>query len=409
VKPIVCCDRERAEGGDAWAAIGAALSHTAPPPRVAPDLRPDRRRLWQLREKHHCVLLGAAFDARELRQLFRRAGYEDWRAASDYALHATAVNHAQKRGDLSQLMQKKLEERCGAAVARFRAAESRVELIGLWRDWAAKGEHVAAYWAALTHPRCDVETDELLYHDMHMLAHFAFAERRASVRRLRDADERSARLEATLARAQAQCSVLRVSAESARGECDRARRELARANATLARWTDGDEARAREARIRALEDERDAARRNAAEAQRELAALRRRSARETGPSPRPTGLGPSVSSAPAPVEPARAAPADLTAKRLLCVGGKTRLVPQYRAAVESANGVFLYHDGGVEDHLSRLPAMLRSADAVVCLAGDVSHCAYYAVKRYCKRFGKSCALLANSSASALSQGLQQVA
>jgi hypothetical protein len=42
-------------------------------------------------------------------------------------------------------------------------------------------------------------------------------------------------------------------------------------------------------------------------------------------------------------------------------------------------------------------------------AGDVSHCAYYAVKRYCKRFGKTCALLANSSVSALSHGLQQVA
>jgi hypothetical protein len=79
------------------------------------------------------------------------------------------------------------------------------------------------------------------------------------------------------------------------------------------------------------------------------------------------------------------------------------------AAVEGANGVFLYHDGGVEDHLSRLPTLLRSADAVVCLAGDVSHCAYYAVKRYCKRFGKACALLGNSSVSALAQGLHELA
>jgi hypothetical protein len=407
MKPIVCCERERPDGGAAWEAIGAAFARAPAPVPIEPPARPERRRLWQLPEKHLCVLLGAAFDARELRQLFRRAGYEDWRAATDYALHSTAVHHAKTHGDLSRLMQKKLEERCRAALTRFRTVDSRVELIRQWRSWAATGEQVAAYWAALTHPRCDMEADELLYQEMHMLAHFAFAERRAATRRLGDADERSARLEAALARAQAQCVALRASAASLRSERDGARRELVHASAALARWTQGDEARAWEESFRMLEAERDAARRQAADANRELAALRRRTGRdERWP---PPAARPDVVSAAAPVERRCAAPADLTAKRLLCVGGKTRLVPQYRAAVESANGVFLYHDGGVEDHLSRLPAMLRSADAVVCLAGDVSHCAYYAVKRYCKRFGKTCALLANSSVSALSHGLQQVA
>jgi hypothetical protein len=403
VKPIVCCDRDRPDAGSAWQAIGDSLARGAAPFQHA-SLRAERRRLWQVPEKHLCVLLGAAFDARELRQLFRRAGYADWDAASDYALHSTAVHQAKTRNDLSVALQKKLDERFAAALTRFRAARSRLDLIRLWRDWAATGDQVGAYWAALTHAQCDVDADERLSQEMHMLAHFAFAERRAATRRLRAADERVAQLEAALARAQAQCTALRDAAAALRRECEQSRQQAAHASAALLRWTDGDEARGWEARARALEAARDEAQRETAHVRRQLVASMRREEHPARLAAPPRGPTP-----PARVEPTPPAPADLTTRRLLCVGGKTRLVPQYRAAIEGANGVFLYHDGGIEDHLSRLPGLLRSADAVVCLAADVSHCAYYAVKRYCKRFGKSCALLPGSSVSALTQGLQKVA
>lgn len=409
MRPIVCCDRDRQDAGGGWAAISASFARAAAPRQHAPAPRAERRRLWQLPEKHLCALLGAAFDARELRQLVRRAGYADWDKASDYALHSTAVQHAKTRSDLSALLQKKLDERCAAALNRFRAARSRTEVIDAWRDWAATGDQVGAYWAALTHPQCDADADELLSQDMHMLAHFAFAARRAATRRLRDADEHAAQLEGALARVQAQCTALRATSAALRRDCEQSRREAARANAALLRWTSGDEARGWEARVRALEDSLAAARHAAAEARRELAAFMRRSSVRTGLPERVPARRECRPGLPPPSAEQPSSPADLTARRLLCVGGKTRLVPQYRAAIESANGVFLYHDGGIEDHLSRLPALLRSADAVVCLAADVSHCAYYAVKRYCKRFGKSCALLPGSSVSALTQGLHRLA
>jgi hypothetical protein len=55
-----------------------------------PASRRTRRKLWELPTRHHCILLGAAFDPRELRQLFRRGPYADWEKASDYAVICVA-------------------------------------------------------------------------------------------------------------------------------------------------------------------------------------------------------------------------------------------------------------------------------------------------------------------------------
>jgi hypothetical protein len=101
--------------------------------------------------------------------------------------------------------------------------------------------------------------------------------------------------------------------------------------------------------------------------------------------------------------------ADLRKRHILCVGGKVGLVPRYRALVQDANGAFSYHDGGIEDHMSRLPPMLAAADGVMCLAADVSHGAYHLIKRYCSRTGKPCALIAQSSTTAVSRCLVQIA
>jgi hypothetical protein len=48
---------------------------------------------------------------------------------------------------------------------------------------------------------------------------------------------------------------------------------------------------------------------------------------------------------------------------------------------------------------------LAAADAVICPADNVSHGAYYVVKRLCKQYGKPCVLLKNSGLSSFARGL----
>ncbi len=376
----------------------------APVPAHVAGRAPARRKLWELPHHHHCVLLGAACDARELRQVYRRAGYANWEQASDYQLHSSAVQHARARNEVSRALHKVLEERFAAAVAHLRAARDRREVIVYWRHWAATDDPIGAYWAAITHPCCDTDTDELLSQEMHMLSHFAFAERRAAGRRLRAADERAGALEAARDRALKQCEALRSGNAALRAQLAHWKQTAKLAREALERAADGAALRERDARIAALEAELAAARRAARAAQREAASLR--AAWERARLAAPAAGAPQ----PAEADPVEALPrVDLAHRTVLCVGGKTRLVPHYRAIVEASSGAFAHHDGGVEDHPARLGPLLGAADAVVCLATDVSHSAYHAVKRYCKRFGKPCVLVGNSSVSALARSLAAVA
>ncbi|MFZ5557342.1 MAG: DUF2325 domain-containing protein [Pseudomonadota bacterium] len=401
-RPACLCGQDHPEEPEA--AELAALRQPLPPGIATAA----RARLWELDHQHHCVLLGGAFEPRELRQLFRRIGYEDWESAPDWELHSTAVAWARSRNALSKLMQKRLDERYAAAIARLRPARSREQVIGDFRHWAAAGDPVGAYWAAITHPECDASASELLARNMHMLAHLLFAERRAMGRRLRTVEERAAQVEQALARCQRHVEELRRSLATERAARGAAEQAARAAQAELARIASGAAGREREAREAGLRAERDQALRSARVAERRLAAARR----EIDALRLEVEGVPGVS-APVPVDSAdcaaRRQKPDLGSRMVLCVGGKTGLLPAYREAVESARGVFVHHDGGIEDNLARLPALLGSADAVVCLAGSVSHGAYYAVKRYCKRFGKPCALAAGASVAALAQSLDCVA
>jgi hypothetical protein len=181
------------------------------------------------------------------------------------------------------------------------------------------------------------------------------------------------------------------------GKLRETRREHDETRSELQRWRSGEETGLLRARLEAVEAElaasqqaERAARRSLRQAQRPLPGQAIEAPAHSAPSPSRAEIE-----------------ADLARRRVLCVGGKTSLVPHYRQLVERARGEFVHHDGGVEHHLSRLPALLSAADAVICLAADCSHSAYRLAKRYCKAKGKPCALLATSSVHALSSCLQR--
>lgn len=382
------------------AAVAGAFSDDAGGAEFIVPRREARRRLWDLAVRHHCVLLGAAFDLGELRRLFRRAGYGDWRTAGEYEVHCTAVCRANSRNDLSTLMQKSLEERFAAAVSRFDNAATALELLQRWRTLASEGEAVAAYWAALTHPAWDSDLDESLSREMHMIAHQEFSARRATLRRMRQLEERLAQAEEQLADAKQAKERLRLENAAQQRQSGVLEAELRQARTELERWHSGETADA----LRARQAELEAALRRALAEGDELRRTLRRLERANGSS-RPVELqsGTILEQTVPKAAPEPACRPDVCGRRVLCIGGKTNLMPQYRALVEDAGGEFSHHDGGVENHVGRLPAMLAAAEVVICLAADCSHAAYRLAKRYCKAKGKPCMLVGGSSVTALAR------
>ncbi len=97
----------------------------------------------------------------------------------------------------------------------------------------------------------------------------------------------------------------------------------------------------------------------------------------------------------------------LDQKAVLCVGGRSGNIANYRDIIERVGGRFAHHDGGLEDNQNLLDASLAAADLVICQTGCISHNAYWRVKDFCKRTGKRCVFVENPSASSLARGLEQ--
>ncbi len=100
---------------------------------------------------------------------------------------------------------------------------------------------------------------------------------------------------------------------------------------------------------------------------------------------------------------------DLAGRRVLCVGGRAALYPEYRRAVETTGGSLLIYRGDQQHDPDCLPALLACADALLCPVDCVNHAAYFAVKRYCEHSGKPCALLERSDLPTFRKGVAVLA
>ena len=396
------------------------------PPRsdAAPSLArktPRRHKLWEIAKKFHCPIVGTCLSVEELRKLARRADLEGWNSESDYTLHSTAVGLARDRNELSEPMQKLLERKFETAVRRFARVKSGDELLLQWREALARGEAASAFWAAISHGQANEQVAHLIYEDIHMLSHQVGAASHADLGELarlrRTEAELTLKLEYRQERHAAQLaekeqdicalnqrisSALEIEPRLLAAEAQLRASGNGGATAELEQRLEAEAQRAAQAEKRCEELAGEAAglRHKTEELQGELDAAEEALARAMTP--------PACRDCEESKE-GRCASGDFSGRCILCVGGRTGMADQYRTLVELSNGRFAHHDGGVEDNPKRLQAMLFAADAVICPADNVSHGAYYAVKRLCKQYGKPCVLLKRSGLSTFARGLAELA
>ena len=97
---------------------------------------------------------------------------------------------------------------------------------------------------------------------------------------------------------------------------------------------------------------------------------------------------------------------DLCKKRVLIVGGLTRMESLYRELIENSGGIFEYHDGYMKKGVRSLESRLRRADVVLCPVNCNSHGACSVVKNLAKKHNKTVHMLANSSLSTVFRVIQ---
>ncbi len=384
--------------------------HAAPP---ASGSR--RRRLWDLDHHCHCPLVGVSLPIDTLRRLVNKA-LGGSAVANDYEVHAGAVSEAARRCKLSELMQAELDARYAREIQTFKAAKNALALAELWIKYLKAGDVAGAFWAALSHPRCDVPLQEAMCKDLHMFQHQAGAGVRLEMARFNALAEENAVLGRELGKVQER--ITRVIAQKT-ADMERLQSELLQARAeSIAKDSRmafmAQDLEALQATIPQLEERQRLQKRldQVTQRQQELEAhnadLRRRLAVAERVASERAVVERSAAESVA-VQDVQAVVVQLHQKVVLCVGGRSGNIANYRDVVERVGGKFAHHDGGVEDNASVLDANLAAADLVICQTGCISHNAYWRVKDFCKRTGKRCVFVENPSASSLERGLVQMA
>jgi len=411
-----------------WADPPAGRDEASAPPsgpaHVAPPRR--RRKLWELEAKYLCPVVGTCLTLEEIKRVARKDGFPGT-GFDAYRLHVEAVSVAGSRNTASEILHKTLERKHARPVKAFETAKDDGAVAALWRRHLEEGQVAGAFWAVMTHKAASPETRAQAYGDVHMLSHQVGSGLAADARRLaflegevprlaRQARQEHDRLNQELAQRATRIRFLEAEVQRQQAQA----RELAELRQRLSELESGQVVVALGQRLAMLEaangelraqarllTESEARQRSASEERDRLRSERDLLAQERDALER-LWLSESDDAGACGGQCATC-PEHLRDRCVLCVGGRTALLPQYRQLARRLGVRLIHHDGGREEALSRLPELLAASDAVICPTDCVSHPAYYQVKKHCKQVGKPGVLTRNSGLAGFAAALERLA
>jgi hypothetical protein len=353
-----------------------------------------RSRIWELSPSLHCSIIGTCLATRELGQIVGRMTGRDVGQLDEHEVHGEGVRLAGRHDDGGKQLQKALDKRHHAALARFTQAKTADAVASLWDEAKRAGEIPGAYWAVLSHPAATDKLVKQAFADVHMLSHLFGAANRADIRRLTQLEKDTAELERKLEKSQTHiqasdatirqldaalaAAVVRASDQTTAAPADDEIAALRRLVGEMDIRLRNEAARRLRAEQRAERSQRDLAdseaARHQAEAQaralaEELTAIEAEISPEAVPDSEPSRVPSSI-------------------KSLLYVGGRPGELQRLRAFADRSAIMLLHHDGGIEDRTGLLAGLISRAD-VACFPVDcVSHDAAASVKRLCRQAAK---------------------
>jgi hypothetical protein len=370
-----------------------------------------RRKLWELGNHAACPVTGVCLRLPELQKLARKAGLA-LEGCSEYEMHIALVSECRRRTPLAEMVQRELDNRHELCVLQSLRLKS-TEALARWWDQSCMGmDWAGVFWAVLTHARCTPEFEFAVLGQVHMLQHQVGMAARVDQTRLLSLLQDNQRLgdELVLTQQRLQTATQEQAQRNAMHEADcmRLRAELIRAQ------TAQEQAQAQLDDLKRHSPDLPL-RQRLAEDNRLLLEHNQQLRRALNQAAQAAAQAPLMSVLPLPASPEEP-PLDsglaiqdearsMHDRAVLCVGGRTRVIPVYRELVEDKGARFLHHDGGDEDKAGQLGPMLQAADLVICQVGCISHNAYWRVKEHCKRHGKPCLFVETPSRSALERAL----
>ena len=366
-----------------------------------------RRRIWEMTGNWHCSIIGTCLSLADLRSLSRKLNLQiNSDFPIDYQLHGFFAKEVSDQNKCAKLITKLLDKRHASSITKSRKFKTEVELLEYWESALESGDVPGPYWALLSHPHTTTALCERAFADIHMLSHLVGASNRSDIKRLNALEEThvklqdrfervGARYQARLGRRDSALVELRVkvsSLESAQGERNY---KLNHANEqpfdTIEYKLKIDVLIQDLLTAQKLKDQQDQ-RINELNTLIGTLSAENQALEHHIKTPNCVDDG--------------ACSFDLEGKCLLYVGGRSSAVSRLRGLVETWNGDFLYHDGGVEKSIDELARAIGRADAVIFPTDCVSHEATLKVKKLCRQTLKTYVPLRSSGIGSFISALQ---
>ena len=378
------------------------------------------RKLWEVDAIFRCPVVGACMTMAEQKQILKKSGVP-YKRKSDYDIHEFMVMSAESEGPVSRRAQNLLNRKYGREAAD-RMALDEAAFTAYFQNALKNDDFRAALWAAAIHPGLSDSARREIFGGIHMTMHAnsedilrlkqEASDRKNEISGLRQKDKEKARHIKALS---GEIEALKNENRKLEKALAAANDEKAPANRRSAEKRDPQPSKnaLQENKQLAETNRRLAQRINEAEDRVERLKMENRRLASERDRYRQAALAISEKTANAAVQLSEMNPCDpdcpsfeFCRKRVLMVGGITKIKAQYRKLVEESGAEFDYHDGYLKSGVKNLESRLRRADVVICPVNCNSHAACSLVKNLAKKHEKPFFMLSGSSLSAVSQALQ---
>lgn len=374
-----------------------------------------RKQLWEVNEHWLCSICGTCLSMEEQRQLLRKLDMEE-ASYLDYEIHSLMVQNSAFANRLSYHINKLLNQKYHYDIAQY-GCLGEEEFDELWKEKYAQGDICGLYWVALTRRDLSLKFVHRLFCDIHMLSHLNGGSNRREKAECQRLEKHNKQLQEKIRRERK----LRKEMESKLADSEKRNKELnnkyikleklklehpaeiGAGQASVGLETNAEMDSLQTELLRALRiiEELD---RDKSALSRELSSQQKINQQLYEEFQR---ILKDMAAVPG-VCPKSGEEMSQCRRRVLLVGGLTRLSSLYRELAEEMGFDFDYHDGYMNAGEKGLKNLIQKVDLVLCSTDANSHGACNSVKKLCKNLNKDCCFLNNTSLSSISRTLQGV-
>jgi len=378
-----------------------------------------RHQSWMIHRYFKCPVVGTCLSLEEQKRILTKTGYSK-KSRSAYEIHGIFVHSLSDKNRLSTRIDAYLHRKFKHEISKFFGLD-RYLFLDAWKTHFQKGEIAGLLWVAATRPDLKTEDIRSIFGDVHMQMHLNAVWNRKARQRLSFQEEENRKIKERLQQESAMRRALIKENKKFEKEAVELRRRYAflekdklaiekelsnlRESASmldleaenqqlhdelsnLAEKT-GNYKRAQDilqsqnnkllSRLERQHEMNDHLKEETKRIITQISALNR--CDETCPS------------------------FDLCRKRILIVGGITKIKEHYKKLIEENGGIFEYHNGYMNGGTKGLKRQVMRADLVLCPVNCNSHNACSVVKKLAKKYSRPVHMLAGSGLSAISQAL----